>query len=143
RVDDDCKTGLDGKDLRELGLKKGNLVDDDLRNGKQWKFDGINVSLTRPSQGGIIFRLESDNPERPWVVSAALRPLADGTRAVGIEARKVSTRDILLALRLNMGDFDVDLPLSASIRAEISPEGTPQSVQGQLVVDAGNIIDHA
>jgi hypothetical protein len=141
RIDAVGETGLDGHDLRELGLKNGNLVVDDRRNGKQWKFDGINVSLTRPRQGGVVFRLESDNPERPWVLSAAVRPLADGVRALGIEARQVSTRDILLAARLNLGNFDVDLPLSASVRAEISPEGVPQLVQGQLVADAGTIVD--
>jgi hypothetical protein len=141
RIDAVGATGLDGHDLRELGLKNGNLIVDDRRSGKQWKFDGINVSLTRPRQGGVVFRLESDNPGRPWVLSAAMRPLADGIRAIGIEARKVSTRDILLALRLNTANFDVDLPLSASIRAEISPDGTPQLVQGQFVSDAGTIID--
>ena len=93
------QTGLDGHDLRELGLKNGNLVVDDRRNGKRWTFDGINASLTRPRRGGVIFRLESDNPERPWVLSAAMRPLTDGVRAVGIEARKVSMHDILLALQ--------------------------------------------
>src|SRR5262245_6883555 len=118
RIDAVGETGLDGHDLRELGLKNGNLVVDDRRDGKQWKFEGINVSLTRPRQGGVVFRLESEAPERPWVLSAAMRPLADGTRSVGIEARRVSARDILLALRLNVGNFDIDLPLSASIRAE-------------------------
>ena len=41
-------TGLDGHDLRELGLKNGNLIVDDRRNGKRWTFDQINASLTRP-----------------------------------------------------------------------------------------------
>src|SRR6478609_5605297 len=141
KIDAVGESGLDGHDLRELGLKNGNLVVDDRRNGKHWKFDGINVSLTRPRQGGVVFRLESDNPERPWVLSAAMRPLAGGVRALGIEARQVSIRDILLAARLNLGNFDVDLPLSASVRAEISPEGIPQLVQGQLVADAGTIVD--
>jgi hypothetical protein len=141
RLDAVGESGLDGHDLRELGLKNGNLVVDDRRNGKRWTFDGINASLTRPRQGGVVFRLESDNPQRPWVLSAAMRPLADGVRAVGIEARKVSTRDILLAMRLNAGPFDVDLPLSASVRADVSADGTPQLVQGQLIADAGTIID--
>ena len=134
-------TGFDGHELRELGLKNGNLIVDDRRNGKRWTFDRINASLTRPAQGGVIFRLESDNADRPWVLSAAMRPLADGMRAVGIEARNVSTRDILLAMRLNEFAFDADLPLSASIRADILPDGTPQVVQGQLIADAGSIID--
>ncbi len=141
RLDAVGESGLDGHDLRELGLKNGNLVVDDRRNGKRWTFDGINASLTRPRQGGVVFRLESDNPDRPWVLSAAMRPLADGVRAVGIEARKVSTRDIMLAMRLNAGAFDVDLPLSASVRADVSADGTPQVVQGQLVADAGTITD--
>ncbi|HEY1472724.1 MAG TPA: hypothetical protein VGF53_01420 [Pseudolabrys sp.] len=134
-------TGLDGHDLRELGLKNGNLIVDDQRNGKRWTFSRINVSLNRPHQGGVIFRVASENPERPWVLSAALRPLGDGLRAVGIEARQVSTKDILLALRLNEGDFDADLPLSASVRAEISSDGTLQRLQGQVLVDEGTVID--
>ena len=85
-------TGLDGHDLREMGLKNGNLIVDDQRNGKRWTFSRINVSLTRPEQGGVIFRLASEDPDRPWVISAAMRPLGDGLRAVGIEARHVSTR---------------------------------------------------
>jgi hypothetical protein len=141
-IDSVGATGFDGHDLRELGLKNGNLVVDDRRNGKKWTFDRINASLSRPAQGGVIFRLESDNPARPWVLSAALRPLSDGIRAVGIEARNVSTRDILLALRLNESAFDPDLPVSASIRADISPDGTPQVVQGQVIVEAGVITNH-
>ncbi len=139
RLDAVGETGLDGHDLRELGLKNGNLVVDDRRNGKRWTFDGINASLTRPRQGGVVFRLESDNTKRPWVLSAAMRPIADGMRAIGIEARRVSTRDIMLAMRLNPGDIDVDLPLSASIRADVAADGTPQLVQGQLIADAGTI----
>jgi hypothetical protein len=62
-------------------------------------------------------------------------------RAIGIEARRVSTRDIMLAMRLSAGDVDIDLPLSASIRADVSADGTPQLVQGQLIADAGTIAD--
>jgi hypothetical protein len=141
-VDGAGATGFDGHDLRELGLKNGNLTVDDRRNGKRWTFDRINLSLSRPALGGVIFRLESDNPQRPWVLSAAMRPLSDGIRAVGIEARNIATRDILLAMRLNeTASIDADLALSASVRAEILPDGTPQVVQGQLIVDSGTIID--
>jgi hypothetical protein len=134
-------TGLDGHDLRELGLKNGNLIVDDRRNGKRWTFSRINVSLTRPELGGVIFRVASDTPERPWVFSAAMRPLADGVRAVGLEARNVSSRDLLLALRLNDGDIEADMPLSASVRAEISSDGALQHLQGQVLADAGTIVD--
>ena len=134
-------SGLEGYDLHELGLKDGNLTVDDQRNGKHWSFTHINVSLTRPRQGGVVFRVTSDNPERPWDLSAAMRPLSDGMRALGLEARKVSTRDIMLALRLDQGDIESDLPLSASIRAEIAPDGTLQLVQGQLLIESGSIVD--
>ena len=141
-IDGAGATGFDGHDLRELGLKNGNLTVDDRRNGKRWTFDRINVSLSRPALGGVIFRLESDNPQRPWVLSAAMRPLGDGIRAVGIEARNVATRDILLAMRLNeTASIDADLALSASVRAEILPDGTPHVVQGQLIADSGTIVD--
>lgn len=128
-------------DLRELGLKDGRLVVEDQRNGKRISFDRINASVTRPHQGGVIFKLESVNAARPWVLSAAMRPLEDGVRAVGIEARKVSTRDLMLALRLSEGAVDADLPVSASIRAEVGADGAPQMLQGQVLVDAGTIAD--
>jgi hypothetical protein len=141
-IDGAGATGFDGHDLRELGLKNGNLVVDDRRNDKQWTFDQINVSLSRPAHGGVIFRLESDNATRPWVLSAAMRPLADGIRAVGIEARNVAASDVLLALRINEDAIDADLPLSASIRADILPDGTLQVLQGQLIASAGTITNH-
>ena len=134
-------TGLDGHDLRELGLKNGNLVVDDDRNGKHWVFKDINVSLMRPAQGGLTFRLASDSKVRPWVLSAAMRPLADGVRALGIEARDVSVSDILLALRLNENAVDAELPVSASVRAELSPAGALQRLQGQIVAGRGSIND--
>ena len=134
-------TGLDGHDLQELGLKNGNLIVDDQRNGKRWTFSKINVSLTRPEQGGVIFRVASDEPERPWVFSAAMRPLSEGVRAVGIEARHVSSSDILLALRMNDGELEANLPLSASMRAEIASDGTLQRLQGQILADEGTIVD--
>lgn len=135
-------TGLDGHDLRELGLKNGNLTVDDLRSGKHWTFSRINVSLTRPRQGGVTFRLASENTKRPWVLSAAMRPLANGVRAVGLEARNVSTADILLAMRLNEGEIEADLPLSASVRAEISAGGALRRLQGQVIAGRGDVVDH-
>jgi hypothetical protein len=135
-------TGLDGHDLRELGLKNANLIVDDQRTHKHWSFTGINASLTRPPHGGLTFRLASENPERPWVLSAAMRPLSGGDRGVGIEARNVSSRDILLAMRIDENDIDVDLPLSASVRAEIAPDGSMQQMQGQVIAGSGTIVDH-
>jgi hypothetical protein len=135
-------TGLDGHDLRELGLKNGNLTVDDQRNGKHWSFSRINVSLRRPHQGGLTFRVASENPKRPWVLSTAMRPLADGVRAVGLEARNVSISDILLALRFNEKEVEADLPLSASVRAEISASGSLQRLQGQIVAGRGDVTDH-
>jgi len=135
-------TGLDGHELHQLGLKNGSLTVDDRRNGKHWTFDRINVTLTRPHQGGVIFRIESDNPARPWQLSAAMRPLSGGTRAIGIEARKLATRDIMLALRLDDGALDVDLPLSATVRAEILSDGTLQTVNGQLIAEPGTVTEY-
>ena len=44
----------------------------------------------------------SDNTKQPWVFTAqAIRPVAEGVRAIGLEARNVSSADILLALRLS------------------------------------------
>src|SRR5262249_45353331 len=67
-------TGLDGKDLSEIGFKNGNLTVDDQRNGKEWTFQNINLSLTRPKAGSVALTISSDATDRPWSVRAALTP---------------------------------------------------------------------
>jgi hypothetical protein len=134
-------TGLDGHDLTELGLKNGSLIVDDRRNGKRWNFRDINVTLSRPARGGIIFRLASDSKQRPWEISAALRPLEGGVRAVGIEARNVVVNDLLLASRLGEGVVESDIPLSASLRAEFAADGKLQAARGQVIAESGDIQD--
>ena len=44
-------------------------------------------------------------------------------------------------MRLNEGDYETDLPLSASVRAEIAGDGSLLQMQGQLIADSGIIID--
>ena len=44
-------------------------------------------------------------------------------------------------MRLNEGDVELDLPLSASVRAEILSDGTLQRLQGQVIADEGTIVD--
>src|SRR5215510_14372283 len=58
-------------------------------------------------------------------------------------ARSVPRREISLQLRRKTGKVNIYVSVSASIRAEVSREGLPQAVQGQLVADAGMIIDRA
>jgi hypothetical protein len=134
-------TGLDGHDLGEIGLKSGSLSVDDQRNGKRWTFSHINLSLSRPSLGGVIFRVDSDDPERPWQLSAALRPFNNGVRAVGLEARQVSLSDILLALRVGGGTLESNLPLSASVRAEFTTDGLLRVARGQILASSGFVQD--
>jgi hypothetical protein len=140
-IDGLSASGLDGHGLGELGLKNGNLTVDDQRSGKHWMFSNINVSLSRPRQGGVIFRIESDNEARPWTISAALRPLEGGIRAIGVEARQVVLNDLMLALRFGDGKIESDLPISATLRAEFSTDGMLQRAGGRVVMTAGHIED--
>src|SRR5262249_14271603 len=52
-IDGIGETGLDGHDLKELGLKNGNLTVDDARTGKHWTFRDISLSATRLHGGGV------------------------------------------------------------------------------------------
>jgi hypothetical protein len=135
------ETGLDGHDLRELGLKNGSLTVDDERSGKRWTFQNISLSLERPLGGGVVVTVGSDNAERPWGLTASIKPIRDGYRSIAIEARQVSANDLLLASRLGDGNLQLDLPLSASLRGEVGPNGVPQSLTGRIVADAGFIND--
>jgi hypothetical protein len=133
-------TGLDGHELSELGLKNGNLTVDDQRNGKQWSFRDINLSLTRPKSGGIALTLSSDSTEPPWLLRAAMTPGPYGHRIVDIVTEKLPAKDMMLAMRL-VGEYELDVPLSGRIHADIGPDGIPQSVDGRIVAERGFLID--
>ena len=135
-------SGLDGRDLAEIGLKGGNLTVDDQRNGKQWTFTNIDLGVMRPKSGGIAVTLGSENVERPWHMRAAMTPGQEpGHRIIDVEAQKVSAKDLMLAMRVGESQFEPDLPLSARIRADIGPDGIPHMLDGKILVDKGVIID--
>jgi len=134
-------SGLDGRDLTEVGLKGGNLTVDDQRNGKQWTFTNIDLSVTRPKGGGIAVALGSESVERPWQMRAAMTPGQQGHRIIDVEAQKVSAKDLMLAMRFGEGQYEPDLPLSARVRADIGPDGKPSMVDGRILVDKGLIVD--
>ncbi|MFL6832920.1 MAG: DUF3971 domain-containing protein [Xanthobacteraceae bacterium] len=133
-------SGLDGRDLTEIGLQGGNLTVDDARNGKQWTFTNIDLSVTRPKGGGIAVALGSHSLERPWHMRAAMTPGEQGHRIIDIETQKLSTKDVMLAMRLD-AEYEADLPLSGRIRANIGPDGIPHMLDGRILVEKGVIVD--
>ncbi|HEY1364444.1 MAG TPA: hypothetical protein VGF60_19535 [Xanthobacteraceae bacterium] len=133
--------GLDGRDLSEVGLKGGNLTVDDQRNGKQWTFADIDLSVTRPKGGGIALTLGSQAAEHPWLMRAAMTPGKPGHRIIDIDAKKVSVKDLMLAMRISDVLYEPDLPLSGRIRADIGPDGLPTMLDGRIVVEKGFIVD--
>lgn len=133
--------GLDGHDLTEVGLKSGNLVVEDLRNGQRSRFEKINLSLTRPGAGEVLLSLGSESTERPWTLLAGIKAIGHGRRAVVVEARKVALRDLMLAMRLGDGQIDLDLPMSASLRAEIAEDGTPHLASARMLLGPGTFAD--
>src|SRR5262249_44306158 len=132
--------GLDGRDLAEVGLKSGSLSVDDLRGRKRWTFENINLSLTRPREGGVAFAVNSTGTDGPWSLITTVTP-RDGTGRRSIEAviRDLSPKDLLLALRLDDGGISGGRPISAVWRAEIAPDGPVPSVHGRAVIGAGHV----
>ena len=139
RIDAIGESGLDGHDLRELGLKNGNLTVNDERTGKRWTFRDISMSVERARSGGVEVTIGSDNAERPWGLTASIVPTANGYRKIDLEARRVAASDLLLASRFGDGNAQIDMPLSASIAALVGPDGVPDSLSGRIVVEAGSI----
>jgi hypothetical protein len=140
-IDGIGETGLDGHDLKELGLKSGNLTVDDERTGKHWTFQDISLSAERVHGGGVEVTVGSANAARPWTLTAAVTPTHQGYRRIQLEARRVSVTDLLLAARVDAGDMHIDMPLSASMSGEIGPDGLPQNFTGRVVVDSGSIAE--
>jgi len=140
-IDGIGESGLDGHDLRELGLKEGTLKVDDERTGKDWSLDNIKLSLERPRGGGVIVRLGSESEKRPWALVAAVQPIHNGTRGIQIEARQVPANALFRALHFGDGKLQTSVPLSASLRGEIGSDGVPRNLTGRLVAESGFIGD--
>jgi hypothetical protein len=131
--------GLDGGALAEVGLKDCTLVVDDRRSGKRWTFEHINLSLTRPRDGGVAFAVNSTGADGLWSIIATVTPQPDGRRTVETVVRDVSPKDLMLAVRADDSQFSTDVPLSAVIRAEIERDGTLQQLEGRIIAGAGYI----
>ena len=133
-------TGLDGQNLNEIGLKNGSLVIDDQQRGNKWNFENISLSLRRPSTGGVALSLGEDG-SRAWSLRVLVGPQENGVRSVDIRADKVSTSNILLALRLKDLTYNADLPLTGELKGELGRDGLPTYFRGKLTAGAGTIID--
>jgi len=131
--------GLDGGTLSEIGLKDCTLVVDDQRHGKRWSFEHINLSLTRPAEGGVSFAVNSTGADGLWSLTATVTPKPDGRRTIEMVVRDVSPKDLMLALRASDDHFSADAPLSAVLRAEIERDGTLQTLEGRILAGAGYI----
>jgi len=133
------ETGLDGHDLKELGLKNGNLTVDDQRTGKHWAFRDISLSATRLHGGGVEVSVGSSNQTQPWLLTASATPTRQGYRRIQMEAHRVPAGELLLASRLGDGNLRIDTPLSASMNGEIGPDGLPQNFVGHIIAETGSI----
>jgi hypothetical protein len=133
-------TGLDGQNLNEIGLKNGNLIVDDQQRGNKWTFDNISLSLRRPSGGGVALSLGEEGAH-PWSLRVVVGPQVNGVRSVDLRADKVSTANILLALRVKDLTYTADLPLSGELKGELGRDGLPTYFRGKIIAGAGHIID--
>ncbi|MEA2861579.1 MAG: hypothetical protein QOC72_3618, partial [Methylobacteriaceae bacterium] len=133
-------TGLDGQNLNEIGLKNGNLIVDDQQRGNKWNFENITLSLRRPSGGGVALSVGEEG-SHAWSLRVAVGAPANGVRSVDIRADKVSTTNILLALRLKNLTYSANLPLSGELKGELGRDGLPTYFRGKITAGAGTIID--
>lgn len=133
-------TGLDGQNLKEIGLKNGNLVVDDEQRGNKWNFQNISLSLRRPYGGGVEFSL-GQGGTHPWSLQLEVGPPKSGLHRIAIRADKVPTSTILLALRPKDLTYSVNLPLTGELQGELGRDGLPTYFSGQIAAGAGTIVD--
>jgi hypothetical protein len=76
-----------------------------------------------------------------WSLRVLVGAPANGVRSVDIRANKVSTSNILLALRLKDLTYTADLPLTGDLKGELGRDGLPTYFRGKLTAGAGQVID--
>jgi hypothetical protein len=131
--------GRDGHELSEIGLKNGSLTVDDLRTGKHLTFSDINLSLTRPKEGGVALAINSKGTDGPSSLTATVTPRGHGRRVLEAVLRDLSPKDLMLALRIDNASFEADMPISAILRGEIGPDDVPELAEGRIVLGTGYI----
>ena len=141
-IDGIGESGLDGHDLRELGLKEGTLRVDDERTGKDWALENIQLSLERPRGGGVAVKLSSESSERPWQLVAAVKPVHNGSRTIEVEARHLPANDLVRAFHFTDGNLQANVPLSVSLQGIIGADGAPRGLTGRVVAERGFIGDN-
>ena len=133
-------TGLDGQNLNEIGLKNGSLIVDDQQRGNKWNFQNISMSLRRPSSGGVALSVAEEGHDG-WSLRVAVGPPANGVRSVDIKADRVSTTNILLALRVKNLNYSANMPLSGELKGELGRDGLPTYFRGKVTAGTGDIVD--
>lgn len=131
--------GFDGGVLDQIGLKDGTLLVRSEISGRQWTFDDIDISVSRPAEGGVAFDLGSGGTGGRWSARATVGGLADGQRAVALRLRDLSPRDLLIAAGKADADLVATSPLSLDIAAHIDAAGTLLSSEGRAVIGAGDV----
>lgn len=131
-------TGFDGKNLTEIGISNGSLTVHDRRDGLEWSFTQLTMSLIRPAAGGVTLTMISESQEKPWMLNAALTPRREGERHLQLQARKVPFGN-LFALHMIESGLRSDMVVSAAMEAGIGADGTPQFVRGTVLAENGEI----
>src|SRR6202044_3158667 len=90
--------------------------------------------------GGVVLGLGEEG-SHAWSLRVAVGPPANGVRSVDIRADKVSTTNILLALRMKEMTYSADLLLTGELKGELGRDGLPTFFRGKITAGAGNIID--
>lgn len=129
--------GLDGGTLSSIGLKGGVVVIRSEASGRNWTFDDIDLSLSRPAAGGVAFDLKAGGTDGPWSARATIGALVEGRRALALEIRDLAPRDLLLAAGKADGDILATSPLSVDLKAAIDGSGLLLAAEGRLGVGAG------
>lgn len=131
------KGGLDGVALSQIGLKQGSLVVEDAEAGRKWTFKDINIQLSRPAEGGLLFALSSSGAAAKWSLTATAAPMQEGIRAIDIVANSLAPEDILLAAGMSGVNLIAENPLSGILRAQIAHDGRLVAANFRATAGAG------
>src|SRR3569623_2093595 len=133
--------GLDGQSLNEIGLRNGSLLVDDQQSKTKISFDNINLSLRRPSSGGVLMTVGEEGTDS-WSLKLGVGAPQNGVRQVELTANKVPTKNLILAARLKDFTYTTDgMLLSGEIKGEVGRDGLPTYLGGVLSIGKGSIID--
>ncbi len=123
--------------LERFGVSRGRLTVNDRVSGVATTFEGVDIAFDRPASGQASLRLSALGPNGRWSIAARAAGEAEAARKLEVDVAELSLDEIALVAGFRDRAIDFDMPISARLAFELSPDRRVAGASGRFTLGAG------